>query len=170
MKTYLLLIAVMIILVNCSDTFTDETFSFKRTAYTGNQLKIDGYYYYDYNTDSGNERRTITFFYRDGTSFFGGNIERSNLMQWEEKYANGSYYNEYKHIKQNWAIFKIEGNKIRIENWGYAELALPVTVSEGSILNDTTYKKIKINNSNANRTYHYKQFSPKPDSTNVFID
>ena len=91
-------------------------------------------------------------------------------MQWEEKYANGSYYNEYKDIKQKWGIFKIEGNKIRIENWGYGELARPVTVSEGSILNDTTYKKIKINNSNANLTYHYKQFSPKPDSTNVFID
>ena len=68
------------------------------------------------------------------------------------------------------AYFKL----IKIEKWVTGNGGFSTTsLKDGKILNDTTL--ILYNNSRVGaidtiaNVYHFKQFSPKPDSTNSFI-
>lgn len=91
--------------------------------------------------------------------------------------------NIYTNTRPNWGIFKIGNSEIKIERWTFSSGGGTYPRQEvfGKILNDTTVnfyeqdrnsptqygknkKKEKID-----ETYHFRQFSPKPDSTNKFI-
>ncbi|MBW7845753.1 MAG: hypothetical protein H3C45_08955, partial [Bacteroidia bacterium] len=84
----------------------------------------------------------------------------------------------YKKYKSNWGVFKIEGNFIQFERWYPSDPPLKAYVRAGTIINDTTFlitesyrmqdgKKTEVKT--RNETYYFKQFSPKPDSTNTFV-
>ncbi len=102
----------------------------------------------------------------------------SELVEREAMFADGSYYDLIKDSKTRWGVFIIEGAIIKIESWTPSEIKLAY-VYEGIILNDTTFHikesyRIRKGNKTDVRIkdviYHYKQFSPKPDSTNVFVN
>ena len=55
-------------------------------------------------------------------------------------------------------------------------IGAPMYMKIGKIINDTTFQLVrefasyhKKDSRVIDETYHFKQFSPKPDSTNVFI-
>lgn len=169
-----ILLIVILFSFSCKDWFEDEDFSMTREEYSGDQIKIDGYYYYYYSQDSG--LASITIFYKNGI-VIDGIGERSNLIEIENSFSNGKFYQSVTKIKEVWGIYQVENNQIMIERiiamGGFNRISY---TDYGEILNDTTihlykhketYKNIS---ESMNDTLHFKQFSPKPDSTNVFIN
>ena len=154
--------------------FRDEKLSMKRTNYTGSELRTDGYYI-KYDTISGEVWAATQFLYRNGVSCNGYrfSLSESELSEFEEKYADGSYYDKYSGNKLLWGIFQIEGNTIVFEGWAHDHDGKYATFKQyGTILNDTTfhiYKDVFKEEKALDNTFHFKQFSPKPDSTNSFI-
>lgn len=156
--------------------FKDDELSIQKMPFAGNQLRTDGYYY----QLKDQTFFTIYCFYRNGIILYlGGGYSSSQLIELESRIQNGSYYNDAKKYKYFWGIFNIENNNIKFERW-YASSGgpLPTYVREGNIVNDTTFniteiyrikKGKKTEVANENETYHFKAFSPKPDSTNTFI-
>ena len=178
-RAYVLLFFIMIIIFfigNCKkDTILghDDTLSMNRTSYTGTQLKINGYYY----QLQGGVYYTLYCFYRNGVLvYLGGGYNQSQLGELENNIQNGSYYNTLKNYKDNWGVFIIQNSNIKFEKWEPGSGGpLHSYIREGTILNDTTFHITKSMRSNGsevtseNDTYHFKKFSPKPDSTNKFV-
>jgi hypothetical protein len=142
-----------------------------KTPYSGDELRIDGYYYSNIVYDHDNYRGLIVL-YRDGFCINvlvnPGNqdyIENEILL-------NDTYINEMKNTPTNIGVFQIIYPNIHLETWEYRT---DPTSYFGKIINDTTFIINKrVNNRtektySENLTYRFKQFSPKPDSTNVWI-
>lgn len=155
--------------------FRDEKLSMKRINYTGSELRTDGYYI-KYDTISGEVQASTTFLYRNGVSFNGYSFtfSESELKRIEDKYADGSFYKESYSIKLLWQVFQIIDNTIVFEGWAHDHDGKYATFKQyGTILNDTTFhihKDVFKNEEMVlDNTFHFKQFAPKPDSTNSFI-
>ena len=174
MKTmilFILTISLSMCMSCCSSLFSDEKLSMKRVDYHGNELKIDGYYYH-YHQEP--ESTQILFLYRNGvlllTRFFPSHdldyVEKTMLTE----------YDKIREDKIRWGVFLILDDRIEYEKWnGSTGIGLPIIKRKGIIENDTTFRIIETYFSDSKETdykeliYHFKQFSPKPDSTNVYI-
>lgn len=178
MKTLFLGLLLSLVMVNCkkSGLFQDDELSLSKQDYTGNQIRIDGYYYFNYSNNSIDYLSTFIL-YQNGIILYGGSRLLSELPELEKSYKDGTFYNNVKSIKFAWGVYKIEGSKITFEGW-YGERPYRVFGQEGLILNDTTFritqsyrmkngKKTEVESKN--EVYHFKSFSPKPDSTNSFV-
>jgi len=143
-----------------------EELSLPRIDYTGNELRIDGYYYYHY------EDRIVTcFIYRNGIIKLCGSSPSIQDFENRDNLCSGSS------SKIGWGVFIVEKDIIKYEVWrgspGFE--TLPTEISEGKILNDTTfhitqsYRQDGSKRRERNDIYHFRQFYPKPDSTNNFI-
>ncbi len=178
MKTVLLTLFLSIAMPSCRKTglFQDDELSLSRQDYTGNQLKVDGYYSFNYTNEE--DYVSIYFFYKNGVILSGGSGLQRELPEKEEGFRNGTFDNKANSIKFLWGVYQIEGSNIKFERWYPSEKPYRAYVNEGEILNDTTFritqsyrtkngKKTEV--SEENETYHFKAFSPKPDSTNAFI-
>jgi len=175
-QSRLTLILPLIVLFagGCKKWFEDEELTLPKTPYTGDELRTDGYYYH---TSDGNYYRTITFFYADGVAFqpLGG---FHSLQETDEYIINELVgENRYHDVQFSWKLYNIVDERILINYW-VPPGAFQCYFQEGTILNDTTFviqsyyrmkKGEKIGETEINETYHFHQFSPKPDSTNIFI-
>ena len=167
-----IILIVVLFSFSCKEWFEDEDFSLTREEYSGDEIRTDGYYYYYYNQNS--SLTFITIFYRNGIVI--DNIGGGTLLEIEQSLSNGELYQNATKIKDVWGIYRVEDNRIMIETivamGGFSRIAY---TDYGKILNDTTIHFYKHKESyknvfeNMNDTLHFKQFSPKPDSTNVFI-
>jgi hypothetical protein len=169
-----LFIAVLLAgsLISCTKK-VDQVFSFERTDYTGSLLRTDGYYYYQ---DVQSGYYTLLFFYRNGIMLYGGAVQAPDIPAREQRFANGSWYNTVKGDLSYWGIFRVLGTTIELESRGSdGSTGLLVYRDTGLIENDTTYRitrQRRVNGDNdrvVDKVYHFKPFSPKPDSTNTFI-
>jgi len=169
--TLLSIIVCLLMLISCSDLlFPDENLTIKRSDYTGNELRIDGYYHLF------NEKNNITvvyYFYRNGVILLGGSFSGNDLNEIEKKLVNTQAKS-----KTNWGVFLIENNTIKYEKWIGSSSSTPKAYlfsSKGYILNDTTIHLIEEYYSERKETraineiWRFKQFNNKPDSTNVYI-
>ena len=158
-----------IFLLTCCEK--DDKFINLKSPYLGNELRTDGYYYREEN----NEYMGFRCLYRDGCLLTMSG-KRSSLELADSHIEQNFLHNSsYKEKKLYWGLFLIQNNnQLRMEyyrgsNWGWE-----VYVEEGIILNDTTFEvnsMYRIDGSdwqNLNHTYHFRQFYPKPDSTNKF--
>lgn len=175
MKFILIMLGIMIYSNSCNkDILSDDKLTLDKIPFTGNQLRIDGYYFQKMD----NSIFTIYFFYNDGTVLYGGgSFPISEIEDYEVEFTSEEWITSAKESKIRWGLFQIEGNRISFERWYPSSGGpLPAYIRTGEILNDTTFlinKSIRSDGSNEkelNETYHFKQFSPKPDSTNGFID
>lgn len=178
-KIVLINIMVLVLLLGCTCkkiATEDDKLSLLKTPYTGNQLKINGYYY---NKWGDPESMTIYFLYSNGVILHGDDPYLSRISEYEKKYSNGEFYNYAKDYKISWGVFQIDGDKIAFERW-YPSSGGPTHayVRAGKILNDTTFQITesyrmqggnKTEVSVKDEVYHFKKFSPKPDSVNVFV-
>jgi hypothetical protein len=175
-KKYCLLFFLFLIAVtyHCADSDDDDKLSFTRTPYDGTALRFDGYYYIPFS----NGDIEIYFLFRNGNFLYGTYVKQANLSWMEEIFANGTYYNKYaKNDKTNWGVFRITGNTIEYERWVPANGMERSQVYRytGEIINETTFNISKTERVNGedqrsrDETYHFKQFSPKPDSVTQFI-
>jgi len=168
----LLTVVIMNLLSNCSKNkiWKDDELSIKRIDYAGNQLRIDGYYYQKY----GNPELFETYIlYRSGIILNTGVVDK--LIDLEQAILNPDIINKLKGMKNAWGVFKIDSNVIQFERWYPSDPPLKAYIRSGVILNDSTFQITKSMRSNGedvkdrNEVYHFKAFSPKPDSTNNFI-
>lgn len=176
---FLIVIVIMNLLSNCKDNdWNDDGLSIKREPYTGSLLRIDGYYYEKYAIGNGDYRYNIYFFYKNGTVLYGETPSGDELQQKEAEYISGSFYVKIKEQKYYWGLFKVENNNIKFERWYPGDPPLKAYIREGNIINDSTFiitesyrmqggKKTEVRA--RSETFHFKAFSPKPDSTNKFI-
>ena len=172
----LILFFTIICGVGCSIFENDENLSMQRRDYIGNELRTDGYYYYyQWHNYLNKEQIVVVSLYRNGIiRACGGGYD--SFQDFESRIAiiNTATSNPN---KSPWGIFIVEGNVIKYEKWYGARALEPyrTRIYAGKILNDTTFQiteAYRPNNSERqvyDWIFHFKQFSPKPDSTTVYI-
>jgi hypothetical protein len=159
----LLLVLLIFNLFSCK-TIEPKLKSTKNFA-APNVLSLDGYYYQ--NTDKGSY---AFFLYRNGTYLgLNGYGECNNLKCYE------SSIQELRHLttKSNWGVYEIRGLKILIKHYfpiGFGSYR--IRTFEGIIKSPTKIVIESINEEKLGdeRVYTFHAYSPKPDSTNKFID
>jgi len=153
------------------DESLDDKLSLEKIDYNGNELRIDGYFICLHGF-------APYFLYRNGIIMGGTGEKNNDISIMEEWFRNGSYATHAQKYKYDWGIFQISGNQIKYEKWAPVQGPLLAATYEGVILNDTTFvinKSYRVQDagkkapSELHWEYHFKQFSPKPDSTNRFI-
>jgi len=178
MKAKIWMLCFMLYLCSCEKILKNEEFSIKCVPYLGSELRIDGYYYLKRLGSDGNKRFISYFiFYSDGVSSTG-NIETENLSDVESYFATWSYD---KWIRSNlyvWGPFSIQGDKLRMQYYEPSDYLIKrIEEVSCTILNDSTFYLEKIYLVHAEKEgrsfttgeYRFKQYSPKPDSTNNFL-
>jgi hypothetical protein len=154
---------------------SDDKLSLERIDYNGNELIIDGYYY---KKDPNRPQLSALFLYQNGTILYGSAFNIDNTNEVEERYRNGNYATNAAKYKYDWGVFQINGTQIKYEKWVPTNGPFPAVTYEGVILNDTTFvinKSYRALDAGKKAPtehyweYHFKEFSPKPDSTNRFI-
>ena len=170
MKLKICLLFFVLCLCSCKKTFKDDELSLQREFYDGNAIRLDGYYYYH-----GKNSTSVFFLYRNGVVLKGMSFEGVNLDVIEKTMIE--YYDIIRKRKYHWGVYIIRENILEVESWGSVgwTRTLPIFKSFYNIVNDTTLNLIKeVNLSDGRETeyndiYHFRQFYPKPDSTNNFI-
>jgi len=169
----MIIIGAVMSYLNCSVlNGPDDSLTLSKRPYIGNDLRLDGYYYH-LNPDGYID---IEFLYENGICLDGSHVSPAGLPQLEEWFANGNYYQTAIQYKIGWGVFQIDSNAIQYEDWVPSDGGpLPVFRNSGVILNDTTFHILEservngANKGNVDLVYHFKQFSPKPDSANPYI-
>ncbi len=162
----LVIYLIFIFAISCDYTADNDVFTLPRENYNGNQLRVDGYYY---------SKNDGYFFYRNGVFFDpGGGYGYIGKERWEAKSIDKKYLISL--ISESWwGQFVIQDSIIKFEMYYPGDGPLWSYIKEGIILNDTTFHITKSYRSNGtmlseeNEVYHFRKFSPKPDSTNVFV-
>jgi len=157
------IIVILCTLLSCVRTLPDEALTMTRLNYAGKEIRLDGCYvsdqyenviYCDY-----------VFFYSNGIVFAPSdllNIE--NINQFTDGIDN------LRNRKGNWGIFHVENDTIYWQKWGPGDFTTQYIVYKRSykIINDSTLS-YNLNSDGRVRLYHFKKYTAKPDSTNVFI-
>ena len=173
-------IVLAVVFSSCKKMFEDEELSMERVDYTGTELRTDGYYYYRYQYYNSREDSLYDKFlpwilYRNGVYFYGSVYDYSRMEEVEKKFEDGSFYDIEKDNKYQWGVFQISDSVIDFEGWDTGEtFSRPTVKRYAKIVNDTTFcmrskRPQKGENVKLGDDFHFKQFSPKPDSTNSFI-
>jgi len=166
------LISIFFILVifSCGK---DAMLQLARTDYSGNDLKLDGYFLGNGNDDG---VTNAYFFYRNGVILYGGGFPNDmNIEEVEETWRSDSFDQLIKDQKTGWGVFSISNTDIQFETWEAGNGRLKTAVRSGEILNDQTFVITRLLNNYTNNTvalkdtFRFQSFSPKPDSTNLFI-
>jgi len=164
----------MLLFMSCKKIFRDDILSIPQTPYNGSQLRIDGFYYRE---TENNPYIIVYLFYRNGTLISAGGFPKP--LEKVEEGLRAPDINNVKNAKYNYGRFLIEADSIQFERWYPGSPPLPAYIRAGRILNDTTFvitESFRMQNgkktetdSGRNEVYHFRQFSPKPDSTNRFV-
>jgi hypothetical protein len=180
MKTigiYLSIFYTSICLFTCCDKINnceDDKLSLSKQSFSGNQLKINGYYIEDKLLS--NEFTTLKFYFNNGIilGFTGYNNETNRSGNINVNRINSSLKS-----KAAWGTFKIIGNIIEAEQWEpSASGCFKIIYEKGEIKSDTTFvithreyrdnnKVVKVENPNS--TFYFRPLLQKPDSVNNFI-
>lgn len=128
---------------------------------------------------------TETVYYRVGSGSYNPDLGISENLAISDSNINRRIMREKEYINTQigWGVFNVTGSEIVIERWVTASGGgtYPTQMLKGVIKNDTTihfHTLIGVHPVNYNskkkvltidETYHFRQFSPKPDSTNNFI-
>ena len=163
---------------SCQKIIKYKDFVLTQKPYTGNELRINGYYYYiEQQSDGIKKIRNISCFYRNGIllSMDGGALSLEEADEYIRRGFIESWTNPIYEYSR-WGLFVIDGQTIKFERYYSSDNITKWTyIREGIILNDTTfhitvsYRSDGSKRDKNNEIYHFRQFSPKPDSTNNFI-
>ncbi len=170
---FFLLISLMCLFNNCEKIYPDDKLSLTKTEYTGQQLKIDGYYY---TINKFSNKASVYVFFNNGVLLNAGDGYDLTVPNYiENSLSSTSFINKLKGIKFSWGLFNVEGNNISLERW-YSSTGGPLKtyIDFGTIINDSTFQITNSMRSDGtekrseNIIFKFKKFSPKPDSTNSF--
>jgi hypothetical protein len=168
------ILALSVLVISFSSCFLlggdPENLSLERQPYNGDELRLDGYYYEMID----GVLYSIHFIYKNGVLVNVGGAD--SMEEFEEKLRKG-VYDDLTNYRIGWGVFHIEGKNIKFEEWYPSSGGpMPTYIRAGEIINDTTfhitvsYKPDGSERREKDERYHFKEFSPKPDSTNPYID
>ncbi|HPM11985.1 MAG TPA: hypothetical protein PK734_00680 [Bacteroidales bacterium] len=170
---FLFYIISIITLFSCKKLITYDSFSLEKTEYKGSSLRIDGYYY---QKETNNEYCRLECYYSDGVLLhMGGQFTTFEEM---DNYVNSVFIQKkvQTNDKESWGLFIIENNVIKTERYYPTDqFRKPLYIREGHVLNDSTFHISVSYRSNGtewgtnDETYHFRKYSPKPDSTQTFL-
>ena len=170
-KIYLLI--GIILLTSCDTKLRHLEMS--KTPYLGDELRIDGYYYSN-SALNGTGYIGVAVFYRDGFCIHTWAkipVNHDTLNHIENDFLlNDAYLNKIKSAPGHIGVFQVMYPNITMEVW---ESKSWIFTHYGNIVNDTTFIiNERRSNSSGNiiqegLTYRFVQFSPKPDSTNIYV-
>lgn len=177
MKYLFLLSMLLSISCACSKLlFGSEELTLPKQPYTGNELRIDGYYYYKYYPGENEVYYSTYLLYENGIILYGGAVNETEITRLENDFKSNKWIEIQRKYKYMWGVFIINGNKLLFERWYPNSPGQPkVYINEGKILNDTTFQITTFYRPDGSKRrekdeiYHFKPFSPKPDSTNNFV-
>jgi hypothetical protein len=171
MKKIVFYFLLLVFCLSCEEPVIYKDFILKKIPYTGNELRMDGYYYRYYDCESNNYIAACCF-YRNGVllDIVGAalSLEEADekIKQFMERDVNSNYE------RLNWGLFVIDNQTIKFELYYPQEYFTKWTgIMEGVILNDTTFRITSFydlsndERHTKNNTCYFRQFSPKPDST-----
>lgn len=155
-----LFILVLFLLFNNSCGHRKK-FELIREDYLGDNIRLDGFYY-------NKPELTHFFLYRNGIMYSSDNTDE-NFNDLLDYYKNPENYNNVYNLPYYWGVFQIDNKDIKFETWvsGDAFGGYSTRQFDGRIINDTT---LIINDQGGSNTFYFHKFSPKPDSTNTFIE
>ncbi|WP_203967350.1 hypothetical protein [Capnocytophaga stomatis] len=167
----ILIFAFTLLFMSCYKQ-TVESLTMQRKPYLGKELRTDGYYYSLTHPWGGNG---IFVFNRNGICLYIYVRTEENILSFIENQIllNSDFIKKIKEDPYGYGVFSINYPNIETETFiGRSTYRQYHTI--GKILNDTTFvihKEKGFDNEwfDSNTTYHFRQFSPKPDSTNVYI-
>jgi hypothetical protein len=168
----LVIYLIFILAISCDYTADNDIFTLPRENYTGNQLRIDGYYYFEF---PNRPYRSPYFLYRNGVLFDPSGYSLSEEKRWELRFLDKKEMKAMGMSETVWGQFVIQDSIIKFEMYYPGDGPLWSYIKEGVIINDTTFHITKSYRSNGSEVrerdemYHFRKFSPKPDSTNVFV-
>lgn len=159
MKTRLVIFITILFLYTCNYPAQDVEFTMSKTAYIGTDFRLDGYYY---KYDSKYQNYLNIIFFRNGLM-----LSFSELNKYEFIYNNAVILDRIMNTKSSWWIYNVKNDTISIQgkvlNDDYTQYSL--FSYNLKILNDSTL----INTKDTLSKLRFNKFSPKPDSTNIFI-
>lgn len=132
------------------------------------QFKTEGYY-----IGEKNGVYNLLAFYKDGVVRYLGS-DNTNDQKINEQYILSLKPNVKQKARTGWGTFEITNNTIKYDMY-YPRADAPVYTRKGIILNDSTFVIKSVSEEGGKKSikenviYHFRQFSPKPDSTNSFI-
>lgn len=149
-----------------------------RHNYNSDVLRIDGYYY---TIEPDSDRVALRyFFYKNGVSYRDSEDYYDSISELEELIKSLNTSKVHQKYAFGWGVFDFYDSTLLIEQYTQSALNKKLTaIFSGKILNDTTFtlterykldqhgKKYDVYKFDA--TYHFRQYSPKPDSTNKYI-
>lgn len=171
MRLFILLF--MLISIGCRK---QEKVSIERVDYTGIELRTDGYYYSLEETEIG-----LMVLFRNGVLFSYGKygINQYSLSDLENDIIGSEIVNEsIDNSEFGWGVFSIDNSDVFYEYYSTGAPISPVKTwaFEGVIIDDSTFQLQKFINNYTDEEiqieeiYYFKQYSPKPDSTNSWVD
>lgn len=179
MKKIILLVFATVALSGCrkDDDRCDDNLTIPRGDYTGIQLRIDGYYFYDNQSNSAGSFANIYYLYRNGVFFTSGvdglDKASSGVIEVDVENSFG------KRVKSIWGVFQINGSVIEIEHWQASINGCESTVyMRGHISSDTAFvithreyrrKGKSVKTEAPNSEFRFRPLAQKPDSTNTFV-
>jgi hypothetical protein len=139
----------------------------ERQNYFGNELKIHGYYYSFERKSTGDSLGTIFFLYRNGAFLYLGSPDGSKISDLDKYVLQHNTTTGIPGDRESWGTFQIENSKISIERWlSSSGRRIPAQIFQGNIINDTT---INLKLFSTLEIWKYRNFSGKPDSTNIYV-
>jgi len=174
-KIYLFcVLGVLLMSSTCSKENDTELF---KTPYEGSELNLTGYFITNLNESIEGELKSTYFFYQDGVVLYGRSYPISmSENEIEGRFVSTDFDGVIKQSKSGWGIFVINEGELEFETWEPSSGgSLKTVVRSGSILNDSTFLITSFYNGYSeettvkNDTFRFKSFSPKPDSTNMFV-
>ncbi len=173
-------ICVLLLVLGCGcyryDPSQDGQLHLSRKPYTGNQLRLDGYYSGEYLSG---EMVDNYFLYENGIIFYANSTEKNNLDNHEKNFTDLNYIKVSKQTKPRWGVFEVEGAIIRFSRWTFGEPPVTAALWTGKVLSETSFVITEVYSSGHGKrvypkdkqiVYNLRSFSPKPDSSNPFID
>ncbi|GAB1415276.1 hypothetical protein MASR2M117_06820 [Paludibacter sp.] len=171
MKKIILILQILLVFVGCEGLFRkDDELSFVKTPNTTDKIRLDGYYYW-WHIEPKYKYVGVNVFYQNGVAFSFGLSDSTDNFENELLMGNLTF-----NSKLHWGLYYIREDSL-LKN-GFGVLAgthyISEVFSKYVILNDTTIllKEKRFADGSIdyyNDTLHFKQFSPKPDSTNIYI-
>ncbi len=163
-------------MISCDDIMEWHDFTLEKIPYDKTQLRIDGYYYCIDSISYSKDYYQRFCFYKNGVVLDLGSNAYPDLETVDSMIYNNSY--DYNEKRLNWGIFNIEENVIKFEKYIASEGFNQYTyIRKGKILNDTTFRITLFycgqnddENSVLDEIYHFRAFTPKPDSVNSWIE
>jgi hypothetical protein len=170
-KLYIIYVLFLISIISCEFLIPckDQEFTISKTENTAYNIKLNGFYY-----DTvllSNTYSIIYLLYSNGV-FYNRNMTDINNINNNNVYFDSKMSN----YKTYWGLYIFDNDSIEIQYWGekYGN-CYKIIKQKGIIINDTCFKIVKTTNYHDKwiDDYHFfifKQYSPKPDSTNSFFD